>query len=140
MSPRSFFDSHTKFLCDRMNVGNLKVDECVWPRIAFVFRQEQFHRSAFDGHKSRKSRLESVDRRLLETKPLIPRDANFGILNVKYRDYFLFHCGRYRNSYALLLYLPRGSSARHASIAIASTLKRKMPGRIGTILIADSPT
>ena len=37
VSPRRFFDSHTKFLCERMNVGNLKVDECVWPRIAFVF-------------------------------------------------------------------------------------------------------
>ncbi len=79
-------------------------------------------------------------RRLLETKPLIPRDANFGILHVKYSDYFLFHSSQCRNSYALLLYLPRGSSAKHASMAIASTVKRKIPGRIGTILIVESPT
>lgn len=32
-----------------------------------------------------------MHRRLMETKPLVPRDSIVGILNAKYRDYFLFH-------------------------------------------------
>lgn len=91
MSPRGLFDRDAKFPGHRMNILDLKIDQCVWPRIALVFGEEEFYRSTLDGYKGGKSSLEAMNGGWMETKPPVPSDGNIGVLHAKYRDYFLFH-------------------------------------------------
>jgi len=78
---------------DRMNIGDLEVDERVRPGVTLVFGEEQFHRAAFDGYKGRESGLESMHGRFAESKSLVPGHGSRRILNAQYRDHFLFHVG-----------------------------------------------
>ncbi len=103
-SPGRFFHFYTKFFRDRMNIGDLEVDERVRPGVTLVFGEEQFHRAAFDGYKGRESGPESMHGRFAESKSLVPGHGSRRILNAQYRDHFLFHVGSMANRHALFLY------------------------------------
>jgi len=78
-----------------MEIGDGQIEERAWPRVALVLGEEQFHRSAFHSYKGGHSRGKSVERCLAKTKPPVPGNGGFGILNTQYGDHLFFHLIEY---------------------------------------------
>ena len=103
-NPHGFFHLYAKFFRDRMNIGDLEVDERVRPGVTLVFGEEQFHRAAFDGYKGRESGLESMHGRFTESKSLMPGRGSRRILNAAVLGLLSLPSRQCGDRYALFLY------------------------------------